>query len=285
MGVCTIANPNGRSARTVTSGGGGAETANAMPVTAAASVPHSSTVMVARWIAWLMTTGFGVIAEKSAAGVKGLTRPSCCNAPPRSIAVAKSHRGRASWTTLSVPPTGDHWTSSRPMITHGRADVVVTLRNVEPDDAMAVFAALEREAVEYVVVGAVAMALHGEVRATLDLDLFVAPDEVNVSRLRRALQSVFSDPDIEEITSTDLTGEFPVVRYVPPSEAYAIDLISRLGDAFDFEDIEWETMHRDAVAIRVATPRMLLRMKSGTLRPQDRLDAERLRQRFGLVDE
>lgn len=150
---------------------------------------------------------------------------------------------------------------------------------------MAVFAALHHEAVEYVLVGAVAMALQGEVRATLDLDLFVAPDEVNVSRLRRALQSVFFDPDIEEITSTDLTGEFPVVRYVPPSEAYAIDLISRLGEAFDFEDIEWETMHRDVVAIRVATPRMLLRMKSGTLRPQDRLDAERLRRRFGLEDE
>lgn len=156
---------------------------------------------------------------------------------------------------------------------------------VELDDAMAVFAALDREAVEYVLVGAVAMALQGEVRATLDLDLFVASDEVNVARLRQALQAVFADPDLEEITSADLAGEYPVVRYVPPSGAYAIDLIARLGDAFDFADLEWEVMRRDGVAIRVATPRMLLRMKAGTLRPQDRLDAERLRQRFGLVDE
>jgi len=35
----------------------------------------------------------------------------------------------------------------------------------------------------------------------------------------------------------------------------------------------------------VATPRMLFRMKKDTVRPQDRLDAEALRQAFELKDE
>lgn len=39
------------------------------------------------------------------------------------------------------------------------------------------------------------------------------------------------------------------------------------------------------VRARVATPRMLYRMKKDTVRPQDRLDAETIRARFGLKDE
>jgi hypothetical protein len=39
------------------------------------------------------------------------------------------------------------------------------------------------------------------------------------------------------------------------------------------------------VHIRVATPRMLYRMKKDTVRPQDRVDAEALRQHFNLDDE
>lgn len=147
---------------------------------------------------------------------------------------------------------------------------------------MAVLAALEREGVAYVLVGAVAMALQGEVRATQDLDLFVAPDADNVRRIRAALDSVFADPDLAEITSEDLSGDYSVVRYVPPSEAYAIDLIARLGEAFAFDDVQWEVMRRDGVAIRVATPAMLYRMKRDTLRWKDRADADRLRARFGL---
>lgn len=147
---------------------------------------------------------------------------------------------------------------------------------------MAVFAALEREGVAYVLVGAVAMALQGEVRATQDIDLFVSPDADNVRRIRDALDSVFSDPDLAEITSEDLGGEYSVVRYVPPTGDYAIDLIARLGEAFVFEDLQWETMDRDGVTIRVATPDMLYRMKRHTLRWKDRVDADRLRQRFGF---
>jgi hypothetical protein len=49
VGLWTIANANGWSARTATCAGGGADVASTpMPVTAAASVPASVTVMFAR---------------------------------------------------------------------------------------------------------------------------------------------------------------------------------------------------------------------------------------------
>lgn len=136
----------------------------------------------------------------------------------------------------------------------------------------------------YVLVGALAMAAHGEIRATQDIDLFVAADAANVQRLRRALSAVFDDPEIAEIANDDLAGEYSVIRYVPPSGDFAIDLISRLGTAFAFEDLRWETMVRDGVAIRVATPATLYRMKRDTLRWKDRVDAERLSERFGVKD-
>ena len=43
-----------------------------------------------------------------------------------------------------------------------------------------VLTALEREGVQYVIFGAVALNLQGLARATLDLDIFIAPDEATV---------------------------------------------------------------------------------------------------------
>jgi hypothetical protein len=153
------------------------------------------------------------------------------------------------------------------------------------DKFLEVLRALAREGVDYVLVGAVALGVHGIVRATEDVDLFIRPDGENVERLKRALRSVWDDPDIAGITADDLAGEYPTVRYGPPGEGFVIDLLSRLGSAFAFEDLESETMSVEGVPARVATPATLYRMKRGTLRPIDRADAETLREKFGLVEE
>ena len=42
------------------------------------------------------------------------------------------------------------------------------------EEAKRILAALERESVQYVLVGSIAMAAHGLVRATRDLDFFVS---------------------------------------------------------------------------------------------------------------
>jgi hypothetical protein len=131
------------------------------------------------------------------------------------------------------------------------------------------------------------MAVLGVIRATRDIDVFVAPDEENVARLRRALASVFDDPSIDEITSSDLAGEYPAIQYAPPAGSgdFSIDLLARLGERFRFDEIEWQEVSLDGISVRVATPRMLYRMKRDTVRPQDKLDAAALRKRFDLEDE
>jgi hypothetical protein len=63
-----------------------------------------------------------------------------------------------------------------------------------------------------------------------------------------------------------------------------IDLLSRLGTAFDFDAIAWESVDVEGIPVRLATPETLYRMKRDTLRDVDRADAEALRRLFGLED-
>jgi hypothetical protein len=149
-------------------------------------------------------------------------------------------------------------------------------------EVLRVFDALERAGVRYAVFGGLAMAAHGFDRATRDLDLFVDPDEHNIASLRRALTSVYDDPDIAAITADDLGGEYPAVQYGPPEVDYTIDIVSRLGDAFRFEDLEVERVEAGGVMITVVTAETLYRMKRDTVRLRDRDDAQRLARTFGF---
>ncbi len=153
---------------------------------------------------------------------------------------------------------------------------------MDADIVLAVLRALNQEEVAYKVIGAVAMNLHGLPRGTKDLDIFVAPDAENIARLRSALKSVFDDPCIDEITHADLAGDYPAVEYGPPLVGFHIDILTRLGEAFTYDTIEAETLRVEGVELSVATPAMLYRMKRDTVRPQDKADAARIRDRYQL---
>ncbi|MEW6756466.1 MAG: hypothetical protein AB1505_36660 [Candidatus Latescibacterota bacterium] len=61
--------------------------------------------------------------------------------------------------------------------------------------------------------------------------------------------------------------------------------MTRLGEAFRYEDLAAQTVEVEAVRIRLATPETLYRMKRDTVRPLDRQDAQALKERFALRDE
>jgi hypothetical protein len=145
-------------------------------------------------------------------------------------------------------------------------------------------AALEREGVEYVVFGGVALNLLGLARATQDLDLFVAPNRSNLEGFKRALYQVFEDPTIDEISVDELLTDYPAVQYAPPQGDFHLDILTRLGEAFRFEDLEAVTIDLAGQPIRVVSPATLYRMKRDTVRPKDRADAEAIRRRFDLGD-
>ena len=156
---------------------------------------------------------------------------------------------------------------------------------MEFDKVLQLLRELNRHEVDYVLVGGVAMIVHGIVRNTSDVDLFVRPEAANIERLRAALRAIWDDPAIVEITVEDLAGDFPAVRYVPPAADVPMDILSRLGTALRYEDIESQVIEFDGIPVTVATPRMLHRMKKDTVRLQDRADAEVLREHFGLEED
>jgi hypothetical protein len=148
-----------------------------------------------------------------------------------------------------------------------------------------VLAALEARGVNYALFGATALNLHGLVRATEDLDVFVEPTPENIERLRAALNDVFDDPHLADLRTDDLLGEYPSVRYVPPSADMYFDILTRLGEAYTFADLETMRVPLEDLTVSVVTPKMLYRMKRDTVRPKDRIDAEALRRAFRLEDE
>jgi hypothetical protein len=147
-----------------------------------------------------------------------------------------------------------------------------------------VLAALEHENVSYVLVGGVAINFHGLARATKDIDLFIDITPDNIERVKRALMSVFNDPVIHGIDARELAEEYPTIRYGPPTGEMAIDLIGRLGEAFEYKDLDFTEQDFQGVRVRLATPETLYRMKRDTVRLQDRADAQMLQRKFGIEE-
>lgn len=157
---------------------------------------------------------------------------------------------------------------------------------MERDELLRVLREFESEGLEYVLIGATAMGFQGLIRATEDVDLLMKATPENVRRLRRAFRASYGeDPTIDEIREADLLGDYPVVRYYPPSGDLFFDIMTRLGEVASFDTVEAEVKEVEGIRVKVATPAALYRLKKDTMRPLDRQDAATLRERFNLKDD
>jgi predicted nucleotidyltransferase len=139
------------------------------------------------------------------------------------------------------------------------------------DEFIKVLKALEEHDVDYVLIGGVAVILHGMQRLTRDVDIFVKIVPENIEKLRKALHTLFDDISIEEITPSEL-NEYSVIRYGTPSGFY-IDIMARLGEVATYDNLEYEIIDYQGIKIRIATPEALYKLKSNTLRDKDKIDA------------
>jgi hypothetical protein len=156
---------------------------------------------------------------------------------------------------------------------------------VDYEAILQVLAAFEREGVRYAIFGAAALNMHGLARFTEDLDVFVSPTRDNIGRLKSALRSVYADPHIEDISADDLLGDYPAIQYVPPTGLFHVDLVTRFGEAFRFDDLEVQRLPLGPLTVSVVSPATLYRMKRDTVRLKDRADAELLKARFHLDED
>jgi hypothetical protein len=79
--------------------------------------------------------------------------------------------------------------------------------------------------------------------------------------------------------------ELEQVDYAVPDGAFKLDVLTRLGEVFTFDDIESERVAFEGLTVSVANARTLYRMKRDTVGLKDRADAALLRERLRLDEE
>ena len=143
-----------------------------------------------------------------------------------------------------------------------------------------VLRAFEQEALEYVLIGAAAMGFHGLVRATEDLDIFIRATPENVERLKRAFRAAYGgDPNVDEISAVDLLGDYPAVRYYPPSGDLYFDVMTRLGEVASYETVGQRRKRSRGSAC--PSPRLL--RSTGSRREPSALSTARTRRPCGVA--
>jgi hypothetical protein len=125
--------------------------------------------------------------------------------------------------------------------------------------------------VEYLVVGAHALAAHGHVRATKDLDVWVRPEAENASRALRAL-AAFGAP-LHDLTEQDLASEGLIFQIgIPPVR---IDVITSIdGVAFAAAWADRVQANLAGIPVPVLSRHHLIANKKASGRLQDLADVE-----------
>jgi hypothetical protein len=152
---------------------------------------------------------------------------------------------------------------------------MTTLREMNADfrDLLLAFGA---EEVEFVVVGAYALALHGAPRFTGDLDVFVRPSTDNAAKVWRALARFGAPIEAASVRPSDF--ETPGIVYqigLPPAR---IDILTEIsGVTFDEAWATRESADLDGARVHFIGRDAFLRNKRAAGRPKDLADAARLK--------
>ena len=135
--------------------------------------------------------------------------------------------------------------------------------------------ALSEEGVEFLVVGAYALAAHGLPRATGDIDILIRPTEANASRAIEALRR-FGAP-LRDLSAQDLCQAGTVYQIgVAPRR---IDLLTAI-DGVSFEEawLSRISVTIGSLVVPVIGRGALLKNKRATGRPRDLADVDQLEQ-------
>lgn len=131
--------------------------------------------------------------------------------------------------------------------------------------------------VECLVVGAHALAAHGHVRATKDLDVWIRPAINNAQCAMRALKS-YGDP-LHDLSETDLATPGTVFQIgIPPLR---IDILTAIdGVTFDSAWQDRLQANFGDQPASVISLKHLIANKKASGRPQDLLDVQRIEERM-----
>lgn len=157
-----------------------------------------------------------------------------------------------------------------------------------PTDFLSLFSTLNAGGARYVVVGGLALLLHGIDRLTADVDLIVdlAPEasRATVQTLTTAGLRPLAPVDPMQFADAEARRSWRIERHMEVFSFWDPDNRRPTVDLFLEPPIAFDELWRDAVAIdlggvtvRVASIAHLIRLKELAGRPQDLQDIDRLR--------
>ena len=151
------------------------------------------------------------------------------------------------------------------------------------------FQALDRQKVRYLLVGGVAVNLHGAERMTMDVDLMLAMDGKNLERFRTVADILRLRPAVLPVTLEQFCDPKTVASWVtdkrmlafqlrgPELDAPSVDILVKPVVSFRSAYRRRKRMKVGDVSISVAASEDLIRLKSGTGRKVDESDILALR--------
>ena len=131
---------------------------------------------------------------------------------------------------------------------------------------------LNEEGARFLLVGAYALATHGYVRATGDIDLWVEPTQDNAAKVWRALAR-FGAP-LHQLAPTDLVS--PDLIFQIGVAPLRIDTLTSIDGDFDFQQA-WQDKHLvdlDGISVPVLNAQLLLINKRASGRPKNMGDVQ-----------
>lgn len=151
------------------------------------------------------------------------------------------------------------------------------LMNIADDDVQHLLESLNRHNVHFLLVGGMAGVVHGHVRTTQDMDLWVQSDEQNKENLIRALEE------------NGVAGA-AYLKDVPLMFGWTSVAVGKYGFTLDmgyhlkaFQDVDFQACYDraidvmfDGVSFKVIQLNDLITEKQATDRPKDLLDADEL---------
>jgi hypothetical protein len=151
------------------------------------------------------------------------------------------------------------------------------------------FRALEREKVRYLLVGGVAVNLHGIGRLTVDVDLMLALDSENLTRFISAVRP-FKVKPVVPVPLEDFMDERKVKGWIEEKGMLAfalrpadpaqptVDVLVKPAVPFDEAYTRHVTRRIEGVTVRIAAIEDIIRLKTNTGRQKDEADIKALTQ-------
>lgn len=143
-----------------------------------------------------------------------------------------------------------------------------------PYEPISILASFLAAGVEFVIVGGVAVNLHGYVRATQDLDIFIRPTPQNAQAAYDVLLAL--GVPLQHMDSTDLLDDEQNLRFGPDEDH--IDILASIGE-MPFDQV-WRNrieVEIDGLSVPCISKQDLITNKLQVGRLRDLADVEELR--------